>query len=130
MFMIRVAGMILLAASAAIVLAADSSTQPATAPATQPTFARDAWIDAAGGKLMLRAFDTAPYPHASRDAGYKNSAGEVFSRDEHYADSTVGIFVPPGFKPCAGVNYVVVFHGHRSYVANVLTQFQLMKKVT
>ncbi len=136
-----ICGWIFFAASSAIALAADSSSQPvaatpstqpttpsaqpATAPSTQPTFPRDIWTDVAGGRLMLRSFDTAPYPHASRDAGYKNVAGDVFSRDEHYADSTVGIFVPPGFDPTQKVNYVLHFHGHKNNVANVLTQFNL-----
>lgn len=91
---------------------------------TQPSFAHDTWLDHAGGKLMLRSFDTAPYPHASRENGYKSAAGE-FPREPHYVDSTVGIFLPPGFDPDADVNFVVHFHGHRNQVANVIVKYQL-----
>ncbi len=133
----RFSAPILLAACAAIACAADSSpapttspttvatTAPMTAPEVPPDMEHDVWTDIAGGKLMLRAFDAAPYPHASRDAGYKSSSGQ-FPRDPHYTNSTVGIFVPPGYVAGDRVDYVLHFHGHKNHVANVVTKYKLL----
>ena len=106
-------------------LSLTGAAEPTTTTAMQPT---NLWKPNDLGKLMLRPFATAPYPHASRAAGWKNSAGTVFAPD-HYTDSTVGIFVPNGFKPGGGVNLIVYFHGHRNHVSQVIDTFKLEEQI-
>jgi hypothetical protein len=102
-------------------LSSIAAAEPATTPTTQPT---NVWTASDFGRLILRPFATAPYPHASRADGWKNSAGSVFTPD-HYADSTVGLFVPEGYTPGDAVDLVVYFHGHKNHVSRVIDTFKL-----
>lgn len=126
--MLRQHGIIALLASATLAIAEDASRQPTNAPSTAPILAHNVWTDIAGGRLILRAFEAAPYPHVSREAGFKSNAG-VFPRDPHYADSTVAVFIPPGFVAGEQVDYVVHFHGHRNHVANVILTQNLLTQM-
>lgn len=85
---------------------------------------QDGWTQLPEGRLALPSFTSAPYPHASREQGYKN-----YPRDPHYTDSTVGVFVPSGFKPGKTVDFVVHFHGHNNHVSQVFTQFGLARQM-
>ena len=94
-------------------------------PSTQP--GAGVWQEREGGRVMLKAFATAPYPHVSREQGWTNRAGRVFAA-EHYQDSTVGIFVPGGYRKTEMLDVVVHFHGHGSNVAKNLDDFLLLKQ--
>ncbi len=86
------------------------------------------WKSSQYGDLALVPFQSAPFPHASREHGYQ--AGKTFfPRDPHYIDSTVGVFVPKGFKPSKSVNFVVHFHGHNNHVQQVFEQFDLARQM-
>lgn len=76
------------------------------------------------GQLIFRSFDSAPFPHASRRDGYQ-SKSTTFPAELHYSDSTIGIFIPAGFKPSETTDFVVHFHGHMNDVENVFQQFNL-----
>lgn len=103
--------------------------EPTTAPATEPTTRpMNVWTTNDLGRLMLRPFVTAPYPHTSRADGWKNSVGTVFTPD-HYTDSTVGIFVPKGYTPGDAVDLVVYFHGHNNHVSRVIGNFKLEEQL-
>ena len=65
------------------------------------------------GRTFLRAFDSAPYPHAGRP----------------YRDSTIGIYVPPQYRPSDTVDYIVHFHGWRNDVAHVLKRYRLREQL-
>lgn len=93
-------------------------------PSTTTAPAAGVWLVTGDGELMLRPFKAAPYPHASRSQGYQAKA-DFFAADPHYRDSTVGIFIPAGFKSGETVDFVVHFHGHRNHVAQVFEQFDL-----
>lgn len=99
-------------------------TQLAQGQATQP-----AWQSAAGGQLILRPFHYAPYPHSSREAGFKGRAA-TYPASPHYTDSTVGIFIPPGYLPGEAVDYIVHFHGHNNHVSKVIPQYRLAEQLT
>lgn len=86
------------------------------------------WQAVDGGELILRPFPHAPYPHASRENGWKYQ-DKVFAKADHYDDSTVGIYIPRGFTPGEKVDYIVHFHGWGNHVSNVLTQFDLPKQL-
>lgn len=85
------------------------------------------WTERDAGRVILRPFATAPYPHVSREKGWTNRAGKVFAA-EHYQDSTIGIFVPDGYRPGEVLDVVVHFHGHGSNVAKNLDDFQLCRQ--
>ena len=86
------------------------------------------WKSSQYGDLALVPFQSAPFPHSSREHGYQ--AGKTFfPRDPHYIDSTVGVFVPKGFKPSKSVNFVVHFHGHNNHVQQVFEQFDLARQM-
>lgn len=85
------------------------------------------WTPRDGGRVILRSFATAPYPHVSREKGWTNRAGKVFGA-EHYQDSTIGIFVPDGYRAGEALDVVVHFHGHGSNVAKNLDDFQLCRQ--
>lgn len=89
-----------------------------------PIFQTVAWQSTPDGDLALVPFKSAPFPHASRDEGFK--AGDKFyPRDPHYSDSTVGVFVPKGFEAGHRIDFVVHFHGHNNHVAQVFEQYDL-----
>src|SRR5579864_7706619 len=94
-------------------------TQLAHGQATQP-----AWQSTVRGQLILRSFRNAPYPHASREAGFKGRA-TTYPAFPHYTDSTVGIFIPTGYRPGETVDYIVHFHGHNNHVSKVIPQYRL-----
>ena len=94
----------------------------AAAPSTQP--GANVWTESSLGRRMLRAFDAAPYPHASRAEGFTNSVGAHFGAAQ-YQDATVGLFVPRGYRAGDAVDYVVHFHGHRNSVDKVFEQYAL-----
>ena len=96
----------------------------ATASAAASAATQSTWRDTPEGQLILRPFKTAPYPHASREDGFKN-----FPKDPHYVDSTVGVFVPKTFKPGDTVDLVVHFHGHKNNVSNVFEQYKLPQQL-
>jgi hypothetical protein len=87
-----------------------------------------AWSASAEGATILRPFHYAPFPHASRAKGYTYS-GTLFDAPTHYSDSTVGIFIPAGYKPGPTVDYVVHFHGWSNHVASVLDHYELRQQM-
>ena len=107
-----------------IVLALLISSTFVMAQTTQPS-----WQKTPEGELILRPFATAPYPHKSRENGFKGS--KTTFGPEHYQDSTVGIFIPNGFENSDGgnIDYIVHFHGHMNHVSNVITKYKLPQQM-
>jgi hypothetical protein len=97
--------------------------RPAEGQTTQPS-----WQHLPQGELILRPFANAPYPHPSREHGFKGRA-TTYPADPHYVDSTVGVFVPAGYATADTVDYVVHFHGHNNHVAKVIPQYQLIEQM-
>lgn len=56
---------------------------------------------------------------------YKNQS---FNFQEHYADSSVLIFVPKGFWPAQSTNIVVYFHGWYNNIDSACAQFKLIEQ--
>ena len=80
---------------------------------------------AAFGKLIVTQFVAAPFPHPARAGGHKYH-DEFFSAQEHYADSTVAIFIPNNFRATDQVDFVIHFHGWGNTVAGTFAQFNLI----
>jgi hypothetical protein len=81
------------------------------------------------GVLILTNFASAPFPHPERATGHRH-ADDFFSSAEHYQDSSVALFAPPGFRAGATVDFVVHFHGWNNNVTNVLEKYRLSAQFT
>lgn len=82
-----------------------------------------------GGRTYFPSFESAPFPHRSRAAGY-DYQGKHYPVVGHYDDGTVGIFVPDGLHPNNGaIDYIVHFHGWNNDVRTVLTRYRLRQQV-
>lgn len=99
----------------------------ATIPLAQLS-AQPAWTPVEGGQSILRPFSTAPFPHSSRAAGHTYQ-GKLYDMAGHYNDSTVGIFVPPGYVKKNTVDFVIHFHGWNNNVADVFTRYRLREQL-
>jgi hypothetical protein len=91
--------------------------------ATQPV-----WQAIPHGSLMLRPFRYAPYPHPSREQGFKGRTA-TYPADPHYIDATVGLVIPAGYVPGETVDYIVHFHGHNNHVSKVIAQYKLAEQL-
>ena len=94
----------------------------------QNTQADAVWDSSPEGETLLRSFANAPFPHVSREKGYTYDK-TFFDAPAHYQDSTVGIFIPAGYRPSETVDYVVHFHGWSNHVSNVLDQYALRRQL-
>jgi methylmalonyl-CoA mutase cobalamin-binding subunit len=103
------------------------SILPAAPDAAAGPAAAAQWQKTPEGEMILRPFANAPYPHKSRENGFKGS--KTTYGPEHYADSTVGIVIPAGYRPGDTVDFVVHFHGHMNHVSNVLTKYKLPQQL-
>jgi hypothetical protein len=84
-------------------------------------------IYSAQGQVILTRLVSAPFPHSQRADG-RDYKGQFFSAKEHYADSTVAIFIPRGFRETARIDFVVHFHGWKNHVAKVLEHYRLLEQ--
>jgi len=79
------------------------------------------------GKLLVRTFASAPFPHPARADGHKYH-DQFFSAQEHYSDSSVALFVPKSFRPSDTIDFVLHFHGWNNNVAGTLEHYQLVEQ--
>ena len=87
------------------------------------------WLPSPDGLTLLRPFASAPYPHASRVQGHTYQ-GKLFDAATHYADSTIGLVIPAGFRPSQSTDFIVHFHGWGNHVRNVIEHHELRKQLT
>jgi hypothetical protein len=80
------------------------------------------------GELIITQFVSAPFPHPKRAEGYKYK-DNLYPADKHYADSTVAIFIPRGFRETGKMDFIVHFHGWKNNVAGVLQQYKLIEQL-
>ncbi len=86
------------------------------------------WETSDLGQTTIVPMRSAPYPHASRQEGFKIS-GKVFPRNPHYVDSSVALFVPKAFKPSERTNVLVYLHGHYNNVRKALADFKIREQI-
>ncbi|MDA8427171.1 MAG: hypothetical protein M0Z80_13670 [Treponema sp.] len=79
------------------------------------------------GRLYSFHLASAPFPDPDRSQGYSYD-GENFPCAGHYDDSTVDVFIPPGFKPRGTVKLVFFFHGWYSSVPEEIQSFSLLQQ--
>ena len=79
------------------------------------------------GKLILKPFATAPFPHPLRAEGYKYHE-KAYSALEHYSDNTVALFIPEKFRETKKLDFVVHFHGWNNTVEGTLQKYRLLEQ--
>ncbi len=84
--------------------------------------------NAPGGRTYVRQFASAPYPHASRKSGHVYD-GKLYDAAGHYSDSTVALYVPPGYRKSDTVDFIVHFHGWNNDVQHVLARYRLREQL-
>jgi hypothetical protein len=95
-----------------------------------PTWAGEDWAEtyAAQGRMMVVPMAAAPFPHPARAEGHRYQ-DKLYSAAEHYADSTVAIFIPKGFRETGRIDLVIHFHGWNNTVAGTLGEFKLVEQL-
>lgn len=79
------------------------------------------------GKMYIAALTSAPFPHADRAMGHTYN-NQTYSKEKHYNDSSVAIFIPNGFQETEKINLVVYFHGWNNNIDSACTQFKLIEQ--
>jgi hypothetical protein len=92
-----------------------------------PTTSR-VWDQSDLGLTAIFPMQAAPYPHASRENGFKNGQ-QSFPRDPHYIDNSVAFFIPKSYLPGERVDLLVYFHGHNNNLRKALDQFKLREQI-
>jgi beta-lactamase class A len=89
------------------------------------------WNNVPGGSWGIYRSPAAPFPHPSRAKGYTRKNGTFYPFFPHYADSSIIVFVPKGFRELAGgSNMIVHFHGHMSDNLAVLENDSMLQAMT
>jgi hypothetical protein len=89
------------------------------------------WTRIPGGSWAIYRSPAAPFPHQDRSNGYRRSDGTFYPWFPHYADSSIIVFVPEGFKELpTGSNLIVHFHGHMGDNLGVLEKDSLTQAMT
>ena len=96
--------------------------------ATDSGAGSDRWVQDDLGQTAIFRMAGAPYPHKSRDEGFKID-GQVFPREPHYTDNSVAIFIPRGYQPRERTDLLIYFHGHYNSVRNAMREFKLREQV-
>jgi hypothetical protein len=83
---------------------------------------------AAIGTMIVTTSDHTMFPHEKRAQGYTYE-GKAYPADVHYADRTVAIFVPKGFRASDATSLVFYFHGWRNDVDDTLAKFKVAEQL-
>ncbi len=70
---------------------------------------------------------SAPFPDAARQNGYWYDR-KYYPADPDYEDSSVAVFIPPGFSADHPVNLVFFFHGWNSTIDDAQERFDLYRQ--
>ncbi|WP_428389172.1 hypothetical protein [Mucisphaera sp.] len=97
-------------------LSATHANTPAEAPLPLP------------GRTLWLNLDSAPYPHASRQAGYTRN-NILYPAEDHYEDNTVLIYIPASVSISDTIDVLVYFHGHRNHVRKAVDEFRIREQL-
>ncbi|CAN5263072.1 hypothetical protein BH09SUM1_BH09SUM1_15190 [soil metagenome] len=96
---------------------------PTPAPTPGPMDVAE-WVHGDAGDTAIVSMKNAPYPHSSRENGFK-----TYTKDPNYIDPSVGLFVPKGYKVSDKTDLLVYFHGHNNNVRKALDFYHLREQV-
>ena len=86
------------------------------------------WVASDAGETAIFAMKHAPFPHESRKDGF-TSKETVYPAETHYADSSVGLFIPKGYVVGEKTDLLFYFHGWGNTIAGSFEQFKLREQV-
>ncbi|HEX3602406.1 MAG TPA: hypothetical protein VHU84_19785 [Lacipirellulaceae bacterium] len=86
------------------------------------------WEKTDEGETAFVPMKSAPFPHPSRDKGFVYNKVTI-PRDPHYTDSTVGLFVPRGFRRTPKTNVLVYLHGWSNNVRKAIAEYKLREQI-
>jgi hypothetical protein len=104
-----------------------SLTCSATAAATDSRPVIE-WEESKEGETAFVPMKSAPYPHPSRDKGFVYNKVTI-PREPHYTDSTVGLFIPHGYRRTPEVNALVYLHGWSNTVRKAIAEYKLREQI-
>ncbi len=82
------------------------------------------WNVFPGGRWAIYRTPAAPFPHNARMNGFRAADGAYYPFKPNYADDSVVVVVPDGFKETeAGTNLIIHFHGHMNDNLGALEQY-------
>jgi hypothetical protein len=89
------------------------------------------WTRVPGGSWAIYRSPAAPFPHPERASGFARKDGTIYPWFPHYADSSLVVFVPEGFRELpGGSNLIVHFHGHMGDNLGVLERDSMVQAMT
>jgi beta-lactamase class A len=89
------------------------------------------WTRVPGGSWAIYRSAASPFPHPARAGGFVRDDGTRYPWFPHYADSSVVVFVPEGFRELPeGSNLIVHFHGHLGDNLGVLERDSMVQAMT
>src|SRR6185369_7999012 len=89
------------------------------APASTDASGAIQWEKSELGETAFVPMKSAPYPHPSRDNGFVYNKVTI-PREPHYTDSTVGLFIPRGYRRGPKVNVLIYVHGWSDNVRHAI----------
>jgi hypothetical protein len=87
------------------------------------------WEKSKEGETAFVPMKSAPFPHPSRENGFKYNKTTTIPREPHYTDSTVGLFIPNGFHRTPKTNVLVYLHGWSNNVRKAIAEFRLREQI-
>jgi len=82
----------------------------------------------ASGMYIKRTFSNTAFPDSNRANGHTYQ-DRFYSKEKHYSDSTVLIFIPKNYRSEAATDFIFHFHGWYNNVDSVSTQFLLPEQL-
>ncbi|HUX37744.1 MAG TPA: hypothetical protein VMV44_07545 [Rectinemataceae bacterium] len=76
------------------------------------------------GRSFTFSLPSAAFPDPAREEGYDLDEA-FYDREAHYSDSSVTVYVPPGWEPANRVDLVFFFHGWMSSREEAIAEFKL-----
>jgi len=89
-------------------------------------YAQDSTNSSFGSTYKIMSKNTS-FPHKLRNSGH-GYKGKHYSRENHYNDSTVFIFIPKYYDPIDSINFLFYFHGWWNNVDSSVTKFKLIEQ--
>jgi hypothetical protein len=86
------------------------------------------WETTDEGETAFVPMKSAPFPHESREKGFVYNKVTI-PREPHYADSTVGLFIPRGFQRTPNTNVLVYLHGWSNNVRKAIAEYKLREQI-
>jgi len=81
------------------------------------------------GKMYLLSLSSAPFPDSAREEGHTYN-NQTYSKQDHYNDSSVAVFIPKNFRKTGKVAIVVYFHGWYNNIDSACVQYKLVEQFT